>query len=89
MFGDTATRKLLRTLSTVSIYESGEGLAGGLADIAPIGKFIVERDEGLPSEMPQELESPPQPQSTRSQASHKSQDERREGRDKARFHIEE
>ena len=89
MFGDTATRKLLRTLSTVSIYESGEGLAGGLADIAPIGKFIVERDEGLPSEMPQELESPPQPQSTKSQASHKSQDERREGRDKARFHIEE
>ncbi|KZT10053.1 kinase-like protein [Laetiporus sulphureus 93-53] len=52
-------RKLLRTLSTVSIYESGKGLAGGLADIAPIGKYIVEQDEALPSEMPRELESPP------------------------------
>ncbi|KAH9915231.1 kinase-like domain-containing protein [Fomitopsis serialis] len=53
-------RRLLRTLSTVSIYESGEGFAGGLADIAPIGKYIVqERDEALPSEMPGELESPP------------------------------
>ncbi|KAH9846030.1 kinase-like domain-containing protein [Lenzites betulinus] len=57
--GGAATRRLLRTLSTVSIYESGEGFAGGLADIAPIGRYIVERDEGLPSEMPQELESPP------------------------------
>ncbi|OJT06386.1 Mitogen-activated protein kinase SLT2/MPK1 [Trametes pubescens] len=63
MFGDggAASRRLLRTLSTVSIYESGEGFAGGLADIAPIGRYIVERDEGLPSEMPHELESPPQP----------------------------
>lgn len=61
MYGGEAGRKLLRTLSTVSIYESGEGLAGGLADIAPIGKYIVERDEGLPSELPRELESPPQP----------------------------
>ncbi|KAI0741938.1 kinase-like domain-containing protein [Daedaleopsis nitida] len=71
MFGDHATRRLLRTLSTVSVYESGEGLAGGLADIAPIGKYIVERDEALPSEMPRELESqsqsPPQPQSGKSQ----------------------
>ena len=84
MLGDYATRRLLRTLSTVSIYESGEGLAGGLADIAPIGKYIVERDEALPSEMPQELESqsPPQPQS------HKSQDSQN-GRDKTRFHVEE
>ena len=84
MLGDYATRRLLRTLSTVSIYESGEGLAGGLADIAPIGKYIVERDEGLPSEMPQELDSqsPPQPQS------HNSQDSQK-GKDKARFHIEE
>ncbi|CCM02444.1 uncharacterized protein FIBRA_04543 [Fibroporia radiculosa] len=60
MFSSDGTRKLLRTLSTVSIYESGEGLAGGLADIAPIGRYIVERDEALPSEMPQELDSPPQ-----------------------------
>lgn len=101
-FGDTVTRRLLRTLSTVSIYESGEGLAGGLADIAPIGKYIVERDEALPSGMPQELESqspsqprsqpksqsPPQPQSQ--PQSHKSQDSgQKEGRDKTRFHIQE
>ncbi|KAH9941959.1 kinase-like protein [Amylocystis lapponica] len=59
MLGSEATRRLLRTLSTVSIYESGEGLAGGLADIAPIGKYIVDREEALPSEMPRELESPP------------------------------
>ncbi|KAI9064066.1 kinase-like protein [Trametes sanguinea] len=93
MFGDgTATRRLLRTLSTVSIYESGEGLAGGLADIAPIGKYIVERDEGLPSEMPQELESPPQAQpqsqthsSPKSQQSHSG----KSSKDKARFHIHE
>ncbi|KAF9644984.1 hypothetical protein BDM02DRAFT_3190120 [Thelephora ganbajun] len=50
--------RLLRTLSTVSIHESGQGLKGGLADIAPIGKFITERgsdDESLASEMPEEL----------------------------------
>ena len=84
MFGDVSTRKLLRTLSTVSIYESGEGLAGGLADIAPIGKYIVERDEALPSGMPQELDSqsPPQPKSGSSQGS------RKEGNEK-RFHIQE
>ncbi|TFY65076.1 hypothetical protein EVJ58_g2213 [Rhodofomes roseus] len=59
-YGYDGARRLLRTLSTVSIYESGEGFAGGLADIAPIGKYIVqERDEALPSEMPRELESPP------------------------------
>lgn len=63
-YGYDHARRLLRTLSTVSIYESGEGLAGGLADIAPIGKYIVqERDEALPSEMPRELESPPKEQS--------------------------
>ncbi|KAI0343226.1 Pkinase-domain-containing protein [Trametopsis cervina] len=52
-------RRLLRTLSTVSVYESGEGLAGGLADIAPIGKFIGQKDptgDGeLASEMPREI----------------------------------
>ncbi|KAI0352367.1 kinase-like protein [Trametes cingulata] len=92
MFGDgTMTRRLLRTLSTVSIYESGEGLAGGLADIAPIGKYIVERDEALPSEMPQELESPPQPQpqSSQTHSSPKSQQSGSEKKDKARFHIHE
>ena len=88
MFGDMTTRKLLRTLSTVSIYESGEGLAGGLADIAPIGKYIVERDEGLPSEMPHELESRSHssPQS-QPQEEQEGREGRKEGRDKTRFHI--
>lgn len=56
--GGEVTRKLLRTLSTVSIHESSEGLAGGLAQIAPIGKFIVERETGADapaSEMPREF----------------------------------
>ncbi|KAI1796656.1 kinase-like protein [Ganoderma leucocontextum] len=98
MMGDTATRRLLRTLSTVSIYESGEGLAGGLADIAPIGKYIVERDEGLPSEMPRELESqsgsPPQPRPRSGEGEERKEEgELQEGcdagrRDKARFRIE-
>ncbi|KAG6812746.1 hypothetical protein H0H92_000792 [Tricholoma furcatifolium] len=55
MAGGEVTRKLLRTLSTVSIHESVEGLAGGLASIAPIGKFIVEGQteaDAPPSEMP-------------------------------------
>ena len=94
--GDTASRKLLRTLSTVSIYESGEGLPGGLAEIAPIGRYIVERDEALPSEMPHELDSqsPPQPQ-PQPQSGEEQKDggqkEAFEGarRDKARFHIQE
>ena len=50
--------RLLRTLSTVSIHESGQGLKGGLADIAPIGKYITERgsdDELLASEVPEEF----------------------------------
>lgn len=52
------SRRLLRTLSTLSIHESGEGLAGGLADIAPIGKFIVERAEDEPaSGLPRDFES--------------------------------
>ncbi|KAK7061100.1 hypothetical protein VNI00_000836 [Paramarasmius palmivorus] len=57
--GEQPTRRLLRTLSTVSIYESAEGLAGGLADIAPIGKYIVERQttgaDAPPSEMPRDF----------------------------------
>jgi len=75
--GGEVSRKLLRTLSTVSIYESGEGLAGGLADIAPIGKYIVERDEALPSELPRELESPPKAE----------KEYKAEGNEKPRFHI--
>ncbi|KAJ7623310.1 kinase-like protein [Roridomyces roridus] len=54
------TRKLLRTLSTVSIHESAEGRAGGLAEIAPIGRYIVESNrseaDAPPSEMPRILE---------------------------------
>lgn len=57
--GEAVTRRLLRTLSTVSIHESAEGLAGGLAQIAPIGKFIVERQttgaDAPPSEMPKDF----------------------------------
>ncbi|KAF8636393.1 hypothetical protein AX17_003575 [Amanita inopinata Kibby_2008] len=56
--GGEATRKLLRTLSTVSIHESAEGLVGGLAGIAPIGKYIVGRQteaDAPPSEMPKEF----------------------------------
>ncbi|KAJ3796519.1 CMGC/MAPK protein kinase [Lentinula aff. detonsa] len=57
--GGEVSRRLLRTLSTVSIYESAEGLAGGLADLAPIGKYIVDRQtteaDAPASEMPQEF----------------------------------
>ena len=56
--GPGTVGRLLRTLSTVSIHESGQGLKGGLAEIAPIGKFITERgsdDEQLASEVPEEL----------------------------------
>lgn len=55
----TAHRKLLRTLSTVSIHESIEGIAGGLAAMGPIGQAIIERRETAadapPSEMPREF----------------------------------
>ncbi|KAJ3770616.1 kinase-like protein [Lentinula raphanica] len=57
--GGEVNRRLLRTLSTVSIYESAEGLAGGLADLAPIGKYIVDREtteaDAPASEMPREF----------------------------------
>jgi serine/threonine protein kinase len=49
---EVAVRKLLRTLSTVSIHESVEGLPGG------IGKYIVGQESGAdapPSEMPIEF----------------------------------
>ncbi|KAK7030720.1 mitogen-activated protein kinase [Favolaschia claudopus] len=61
------TRKLLRTLSTVSIHESAEGLAGGLADIAPIGRYIVESTseaDAPVSEMPRILEDEPKKEGT-------------------------
>ncbi|KAF9530353.1 kinase-like domain-containing protein [Crepidotus variabilis] len=56
--GGEATRKLLRTLSTVSIHESGQGLPGGLAGIAPIGKFINQANtdaDAPPSEVPKDF----------------------------------
>ena len=64
MSGDYANtwgpRKILRTLSTVSIHESVEGLAGGLAAMGPIGQAIIERRETAadapPSEMPRDFE---------------------------------
>jgi len=49
---EVAVRKLLRTLSTVSIHESAEGLPGG------IGKYTVGQESGAdapPSEMPIEF----------------------------------
>jgi hypothetical protein len=58
--GGEVTRKLLRTLSTVSIHETGEGLPGGLGGIAPIGKYIVDQTQTTgadapPSEIPREF----------------------------------
>ncbi|KAG2011518.1 CMGC/MAPK protein kinase [Coprinopsis cinerea AmutBmut pab1-1] len=64
--GGEVNRRLLRTLSTVSIHEPSQGKVGGLAGVAPIGKFIVRGDgegvtEGVteadapPSEMPREF----------------------------------
>lgn len=50
--GGEVTRRLLRTLSTVSIHESAEGLAGGLGQIAPIGKYIVEANETTGADAP-------------------------------------
>lgn len=41
MAGGELPRNLLRTLSTVSIHESIDGLPGGLAGVAEIGKYIV------------------------------------------------
>jgi len=40
--GELAARKLMRTLSTVSIYESVDGLPGGLANMGPMGLAIME-----------------------------------------------
>ncbi|KAF8817560.1 Pkinase-domain-containing protein [Phlegmacium glaucopus] len=56
--GGEVTRKLLRTLSTVSIHESVERLAGGLVGIAPIGKYITEMNteaDAPPSEVPKDF----------------------------------
>lgn len=57
--GPAEVRRLLRTLSTLSVYETAEGKAGGLADVNPIGKYIVQNhrtgDEALQSEMPREI----------------------------------
>ena len=41
------------------VYESGEGFAGGLADVAPIGKYIVQKhrtgDDPVQSGLPKDL----------------------------------
>jgi hypothetical protein len=56
--GGEVTRRILRTLSTVSIHESAERLVGGLAGIAPIGKYITEMNteaDAPPSEVPKDF----------------------------------
>lgn len=57
--GMEVTRRMLRTLSTVSIHETGQGRKGGLADVAPIGKYIVGGEEtgadAPASEIPREF----------------------------------
>lgn len=56
--GDITARKLLRTLSTVSIHESTEGLSWDLAGVARIRRYITDRESeaGAPtSEMPLEF----------------------------------
>ncbi|KIY62489.1 kinase-like protein [Cylindrobasidium torrendii FP15055 ss-10] len=52
--GEAVPRRLLRTLSTVSIHES---LGPGATDVPPIGKYIVEKQttDAPPSEMPHEF----------------------------------
>ncbi|KAJ2915454.1 hypothetical protein MD484_g4944, partial [Candolleomyces efflorescens] len=57
--GGEVTRRLLRTLSTVSIHESSQGVRG-LGEIAPIGKFIVPHGaqteaDAPPSEVPMDF----------------------------------
>lgn len=55
---EMSVQKLLRTLSTVSIHESVEGLSGGLAGVAPIGRYIVGQEsegDAPSSEMPIEF----------------------------------
>lgn len=53
--GGEVHRRLLRTLSTVSIHESAEGLAGGLAGIAPIGKYIMDQNATEADAPPSEI----------------------------------
>lgn len=56
--GDITLRKVLRTLSTVSIHESLERLPGGLVGVAPIGRYITDQESGADaptSEMPLEF----------------------------------
>jgi len=57
--GGEVSRKLLRTLSTVSIHESIEGLPGSLSGVAEIRKYIVGKQttgaDAPPSEIPKEF----------------------------------
>ncbi|KAF4593097.1 hypothetical protein EYR38_008807 [Pleurotus pulmonarius] len=87
MAGGEVTRKLLRTLSTVSIHERAEGLAGGLAQIAPIGKYIVDREgtgaDAPPSEVPRDF-GIDEASEEDEQESSKDKDSTRQ---KSKFHI--
>lgn len=56
--GDVTVRKLLRTLSTVSIHESVERFPGGLVGVAPMERYITDGEsaaEAPTSEMPVEF----------------------------------
>jgi hypothetical protein len=54
VLGGDGARKLLRTLSTLSIHETGEGLPGGLAAVAPYLRELPTADMPF-SEMPDDL----------------------------------
>jgi mitogen-activated protein kinase 7 len=56
--GGEVSRKLLRTLSTVSIHESIEGLPGGLSGVAEIREYVGKQTteaDAPPSEIPREF----------------------------------
>ena len=77
--GGEVTRKLLRTLSTVSIHESVEGLAGGLAGIS---KFIVDgrtEADAPPSEMPKDFSISPGLEKTDNSEERKTEGQSRKG----------
>lgn len=57
--GGEVSRKLLRTLSTVSIHESIEGLPAGMAGVTELRKYIMGKQpteaDAPPSEMPRDF----------------------------------
>lgn len=83
--GGEVTRRLLRTLSTVSIHESSQGVRG-LGEIAPIGKFIV------PHGAQTEADAPPSevPMDFNVEEDEEGEGEgvfRRKGKERALFHV--